>query len=200
MRVRLAQYVKKDVTGVETHGCLLVNRICTVTGERTPLNIAQQGTMGHITTAYDLPNDLTTFMVVGKMSSDDFYECLDDYYTGSVTLLNLWDATEADLSAIATYEIEVLAYYGRKLAEARKGGKTAIVFHTLHDFGLGRMLQSLMEIAGLPLETYVCRSHNEAMEWLGVEGAMIVDQMQKAPWLTKKSGLAECNWRGGEQL
>ncbi len=109
--------------------------------------------------------------MVGEVRAADCFDCLANHYKGSVTRLNLWDVTEADLSAITADEVAGLAHGIRKLAGTRKGGKTAIVFDTLHDFGLGRMLQSLMEIAGLTFETYVCRRLSEARQWLGVGGA-----------------------------
>ena len=129
--------------------------------------------MGNIETTYDHPQNLTTFKVVGKMRISDFYDCLDSYYAGGVTALTFWDVTEADLSAITAKEINALAVYGRNLAEVRKGGKTAFVFDTLHDFGLGRMLEAYLEIAGLPLETFVYQSLDEARQWLGIDEHMI---------------------------
>ena len=131
--------------------------------------------MGHITTTYDFPNGLTTFKVVGKVRAADFVDCLASYYNGSVTLLNLWDATEADLSAIVNDEMEAIAYFSSFLAVKRKGGKTAIVFDTQVDYGLARMFESLLETAGLPLKTYVCRRLDEAKQWLGVGGSTVAE-------------------------
>lgn len=130
----------------------------------------QRHTMGNIETTYDQPQELTTFKVVGKMRMADFYDRLDSYYDGALTPLALWDLTEADLSAINSDQIGGLAEYATQLAEARKDGKTAIVFATMHDFGLGRMLETHLEIAGLPLEIYICRSLDAARNWLGVGG------------------------------
>lgn len=128
--------------------------------------------MGNIETTYNLPQGLTTFNVVGKMWIADFYDGLERYYKGTLTPLVLWDLTETDLSAITTDEISDFAQDSRYLAEARKGGKTAIVFNSLHDFGLGRMLGSYLEIAGSPLEIHVFRSLDDARKWLGVEGIL----------------------------
>ena len=131
--------------------------------------------MSKIETTYDQPQHLTTFKVVGKVRISDLYDCLDSYYAGGVTPLTLWDVTEADLSTITADEIHALAEYGRDLAEARKGGKTAFVFDSVHDFGLGRMLETYLEIAGLPLETLVCRCHDKARQWLGIDEHMIAE-------------------------
>lgn len=130
-------------------------------------------TRRNIETTYDFTQDLTLFKVVGKMRAVDFYDCLDSYYARGVTPLTLWDLTKADLSTITTDEISAFAQYGRNLAEACKGGKTAAVFDTLHDFGLGRMFETQLEIVGLPIEMHVCLSLDEAKQWLGIDERMI---------------------------
>lgn len=133
--------------------------------------------MGTIETKYDLPQDLTTFKVVGKMKVDDFYDCLAGYYEKGVTPLTLWDFTEADVSALTSEQISDFAKYARNLAEARKGGKTAVVFDTPFDFGLGRMFQSYLEIAGLPIEILISHSLDEAKQWLGIDDHMVAASM-----------------------
>lgn len=126
--------------------------------------------MGNIETTYDLPKELTTFKVVGNMKAADFFDCLARYYAGHVTRLSLWDLTEADLSSIATDEIEDFAEYARHLAEIRKGEKTAIVCCGTFEFGLGRMFETYLELAGLPLEVSIYRSLENAKKWLGFGG------------------------------
>ena len=128
----------------------------------------------NIETTYDFTQDLTLFKVVGTMTAADFYDCLDSYYAKGFTPLTLWDLTQADLSKITAEEISALAQYCRNLAEARRGGKTAIVFDTLHDFGLGRMFETQLEIVGLPIEVHVCLSLDEARHWLGIDDHRVV--------------------------
>ena len=67
--------------------------------------------MGTIETTYDLPNDLTTFRVVGEMMVPEFHECLDGYYEGDVTPYPLWDFIEADISTVTTNELTGCAQY-----------------------------------------------------------------------------------------
>ena len=131
--------------------------------------------MGSIETTYDLPQDLTTFKVVGKVGMVDFYDCLDSYYKGSVTPITLWDFTEANISAITTDEITNLAQYASQLAEIRREGKTAIVFNDGFDFGLGRMFQTHLEMTEVPLEVELFRHLDDAKQWLGIDERMIAD-------------------------
>ena len=124
--------------------------------------------MGTIEIIYDLPKGLTIFKAVGKMKAADFFDCLASYYQREVTLLTLWDLTEVDLSEITTGEIEDFADHARHLAEARKGGKTALVFSGVFEFGIGRMFEAYLEIGPLPFEINCFRSFEEAVDWLGV--------------------------------
>ena len=122
--------------------------------------------MGHIQTTYDSSQGLTTYKVVGKMTTTSFIDCLARCHAGDLSLLNLWDLTEADLSAIATDEIEDLAEYAKHLVESSQGGKTALVFGGSLGFGLGRMFETYLEIAGLPLVINSFRSLEAALQWL----------------------------------
>lgn len=106
--------------------------------------------MENIQTVYNRTDDLTTFKVVGKMIVPDFYDCLADYYEGSVTRFALWDLVEADFSAVDTVEISDLAEYAGLLAEVCKGGKTVIVSAGSCEFGLGRMFETYLEMAVWP--------------------------------------------------
>ncbi len=124
--------------------------------------------MGSIEIKYDLSKGLTLFKAVGKMKAADFFDCLASYYEREVTLLTLWDLTEVDLSEITTGEIEDFADYARHLAQARKGGKTALVFRDVFEFGIGRMFEAYLEIGSLPFEINCFRSFDEAVVWLGL--------------------------------
>lgn len=160
---------RKIIDGVKTHECLwVIRRGSAVTGERFLFSLGRQSIMGRIETTYDPLRDLTIFKLAGKVSAVDLFDCLANYCSGAVTLLNLWDDTETDLTAITASEIEDFAEYASHLAEARKSGKTAIVFGRAFEFGLGRMFETYLELAGLPIEVHLCRSIDDARKWLGV--------------------------------
>ena len=129
--------------------------------------------MGPIETDIDLPKDLTTYKVVGKVALGDFLESLSSYYQGEVTPLTLWDFTAADITAMASDEISHLAEYASTLAVRRQRGRTAIVFDAPLDFGLGRMFETHLEMTGLPLEVRLFRNLADAREWLGIDTQMV---------------------------
>ncbi len=122
--------------------------------------------MRPITTTYDFDRSLTTFKVVGKVAVIDFIDALARYYRGDITPLNLWDLTQADLSLFRTNEIQDLAAYSRRLAGSRRCGRTAVVFSGTLGFGLGRMFETYLEIAGLPLAFSIFVSMDAALKWL----------------------------------
>ena len=74
-----------------------------------------------------------------------------------------------DLSDITTGEIEDFADYARHLSLARKGGKTALVFSGVFEFGIGRMFEAYLEIGSLSFEINCFRSLEAAFDWLGVD-------------------------------
>lgn len=126
--------------------------------------------MGRIETTYDSSRDLTTFKAVEIMVANDFFDCLQSYYEAGATSLAMWDLSEAELSGLTSDEISNLAQFGSQLASTRSKGKTAIVFNSHFEYGLGRIFQTYVEMNPTPVEVHLFRSCDEAMEWLRVEG------------------------------
>jgi hypothetical protein len=123
--------------------------------------------MGSIETKPDTSKGLTTFKALGIMKAVEFQDCLQCYYEAGVTPLALWDLSEADLSALTSDEINYLAQYGSQLATNRAEGKTAIVFDSPFEYGLGRIFQAYVEINTTPVEVRLFRNLEEAKQWLG---------------------------------
>ncbi len=126
--------------------------------------------MGRIETTDDSSQDLTTFKAVGIMVANDFIDCLQSYYEAGATSLAMWDLSEAELSGLASDEIINLAQFGSQLASSRSEGKTAIVFNSHFEYGLGRIFQTYVEMNPIPVELRLFHNLDEAMGWLGVEG------------------------------
>jgi hypothetical protein len=124
--------------------------------------------MGCIETIYDTSRNLTTFKAVGAMEAAYINDCLERYYEAGVTAHALWDLSEAELSGLTSDEISNLAQYGSQLASNRAAGKTAIVFTSPFEYGLGRIFQTFVEMKATPVELKLFRSLDEAKQWLGV--------------------------------
>jgi hypothetical protein len=130
--------------------------------------------MGTIETTYDLSRDLTTVKVIGKVSADDFWGWVDEFYAGAVTSLVLWDLVLADLSDMAsdTTDNDIMEHVRQvnvAATEVRKGGKTAFVVNdNIRALRLSLRLESLADADSSPFARKTFTSMDKAMEWLGV--------------------------------
>ena len=124
--------------------------------------------MGTIKTTYDLPRNLTLVKAKGGMTVNDFTIWGDNYAPKRVTELILWDLLSADLCALSSDEIRMIATRTKGIAVVRKGGKTAFVLGNPCSFGVGRMLEAYNEAAEMPSELRAFHTIDEAKEWLGV--------------------------------
>lgn len=76
--------------------------------------------------------------------------------------LALWDLSEAELSNPSSTEIDNLAQFGSQLAADRAAGKTAVVFDSPFEYGLGRIFQTYLEMNTTPVEVRFFRSMDDA--------------------------------------
>ena len=53
--------------------------------------------MGEISATYDRKKNLTYVTATGTMTAQDFHQWMVSYYEGDITLLTLWDLTQADI-------------------------------------------------------------------------------------------------------
>ena len=125
--------------------------------------------MGEISATYDMAKNLTHVKATGNMTADDFHRWMVTYYEGDITLLTLWDLTEADILELSTDDVKEIAQRTRKIAsDARQGGKSALVFNNTFHFGMGRMFEAYSELADMPFEFRAFQSFDDAREWLGI--------------------------------
>lgn len=130
--------------------------------------------MGTFETTYDKSKDLTTVKVIGKVSEDDFWRWVGDFYSGAVTSLVLWDLVQADMSDMVsgTTDDDIMEHVrqvNEVAAEVRRGGKTAIVVSdNIQAFRLSIRLESLADLDRSPFARKTFTRMDEAKKWLGV--------------------------------
>ena len=122
--------------------------------------------MATIKTSYDYKNDLTIHTIEGIFISEEAKGKIETYYKGNITKNTLWDFTKAEVTKIATSEIQEVVMVARKFAHLRKGGRTALVLPQDLSYGLGRMFETFSEIESMPYEIRCFRGLIEAREWL----------------------------------
>ena len=123
--------------------------------------------MGRIIKDRNIKEDLTIFIVSGKVSADDICTAIKEFYeNGPVTRDVLWDVAGVELAEFRTEDIRRISQVPRQFLGMRRGGKTAIIAPTDLAFGLSRMYQSSSETAALPITVKVFKDSSRASQWL----------------------------------
>ena len=122
--------------------------------------------MGSIQKKVDSQTDLTVYTVVGKITAKQVKVAIQKFYDGDITSKVLWDLSKSDVGDLTESEIESVALTPRKFAEARSGGKTAIVAPRVLSFGLARMYELQTNIQDFPFKTQTFHTTEEAYQWL----------------------------------
>ena len=135
--------------------------------------------MASIESLHDSEKSLTVHKVKGLLLAEEFISVSKTFYTENMTFNVLWDLTEGDLSKISTDEIMQIVEEIRIYADAREGGRTALVFSTGLGFGLGRMVEAFSEMENMPIDIRSFRSLEEAEGWLGISIASIFGKPEK---------------------
>jgi hypothetical protein len=113
--------------------------------------------------------DVTLRSVRGNLTATDVIAVLEEYYAGTPTLHTIWDITQATVLDITPDDLRRIAAVALKHADARKGGKSAVVLPTDAAYGMGRILDALMELQDSPFEVRTFRRMEDAAEWLGID-------------------------------
>ena len=143
--------------------------------------------MASIESLHSREKRLTVYKVKGLLSAEEMISAIKTFYTEYMTFNVLLDLTEADLSIISTDEIIQIVREIRTYADARSGGKTALVFSRGLEYGLGRMSEAFYEMENIPIKIRSFRSLEEAEAWLGINIASIFGKFEKATKLGRDS-------------
>jgi hypothetical protein len=116
----------------------------------------------------DESKKLTIFTASGELTYGDVSDAIESFYENRPTLNVLWDLSSAITTNITTEQVHQVSEMLERLRKRREGGKTALVSPADAAYGLARMLQTLLELAGdpLPIELSVFRDRKAAMQWL----------------------------------
>ena len=122
--------------------------------------------MASIETSIDLMRQLSIHTVTGEITFLEIVEAVSKYYQGTITQLLLWDFTHASMTQTTSEQIRQLVDLSRPFTSRRKGGKTAFLFATEVDFGIGRMYE--IQVSGLDksVSHRAFRDKESALKWL----------------------------------
>jgi len=122
--------------------------------------------MSKIRVSVDSKKQLTIHTATGKVTRDEIVEVQEKYYTNDPTTYLLWDLRAANISALSSDDLKEIVFIGKKYAQKRRNGKTAIVVSSDLSFGLSRMYESYSEMFEHPGDHWVTKEYDEAMKWL----------------------------------
>jgi hypothetical protein len=114
----------------------------------------------------DTQYHLTTFKCTGEITLQEILGAIASFYDETPTNYVLWDLTLARVPSITADQVRQVVDMVKQLGANREGGKTAIVLTSDHDFGLGRLYETLIDLKGHTFETRVFHSLDEAKIWL----------------------------------
>ncbi|MCB8942435.1 MAG: hypothetical protein H6658_01540 [Ardenticatenaceae bacterium] len=113
--------------------------------------------------------NLTIYSGEGIITHTDILAALKTFFAGEPTLKVLWDLQQASLTQITADQLRLVVQYSARFNHTRAGGKTALlVSQRLGDYGMGRMIEILGNMAATWVETAVFRDFDEAVKWLDV--------------------------------
>lgn len=113
--------------------------------------------------------DLTIRKITGAITAAELLKAVRQFYAGHITKNVMWDISESSLGQLTSEHIRSIAELVHMYAEARIGGKTAIVAPADLEYGISRMLSILAELIDIPFDTQTFRTLSEATEWMGVD-------------------------------
>ncbi len=120
--------------------------------------------MARIRRIVDRENDLTIFKITGVLREGDIITALAEHFCDNPTLNSIFDSSEGDWSQNSNEYYLNMIRDGKSFA--REGAKTAFVYSSPVDFGIGRMLENHCEDMGYK-NVFACfYTLDEALSWL----------------------------------
>ncbi len=122
--------------------------------------------MGRIETVVERERDLTVRTVHGAVSAQEITDAVAEYYDSGFTNRILWDFTDATIRDWSRSDLHAVAQLTTVFTARRLNGRTALVFASTLDYGLGRMFSSLTEATGNPTTFQAFADRAAAIAWL----------------------------------
>ena len=110
--------------------------------------------------------DLTSYMVDGEVTAERIISTITRFYRTAPTRRVLWNFSTAHVHHLKGFEIERIADIVRSYAEPEFPFKTALVFGSKADFGIGRMFETLSQVNDNPYDIMCFYTLEEAIIWL----------------------------------
>ena len=110
---------------------------------------------------------ITVLRVTGEIAVDQIIDELTRFYAEEYTTNLIWDFSGAEGKVLSSNDMHKIIDHAKGFAHLRNNGKTAIVISSSLGYGLGRMYDTLAQVADHPIKHHVFKSYDEAVEWIG---------------------------------
>ena len=94
--------------------------------------------------------EITVYRVTGKIDVDQIIFELDRFYEEKFTNNMIWDLSFANGKDLSSNDLQIIVSHAKEFGYLRKNGKTAFVISSSLGYGLGRMYDSLAQVADHP--------------------------------------------------
>ena len=120
-----------------------------------------------IDTTVNEKNELTSYWVNGQVTTEQIISTIEDYYSGRrPTKHVLWNFSSTHIHHLKGFEIERIANAALTYSGIENPLKTALVFASKADFGVGRMFEAFSHCVENPKITMCFYTLEEALKWL----------------------------------
>jgi hypothetical protein len=112
--------------------------------------------------------DLTILKVHGAVILQDIMDVFEEYYDGPVANLVLWDFTDGTIQSLTMQEIRQFTDMAKYFCATQPSRKSAMVFSSLSDYGMGRMIEAMATTEGHSIAIMPFKDMPSARVWLGL--------------------------------
>ena len=120
--------------------------------------------MAEITTEVDKDADLTVIRIQGDLQSGQLKDFMAEYYEQGPTRLIIMDFSEGHWPKVTMDSYIEASQDAQRYS--RPGGRTALVFASQGDFGIGRLLETYFGLSATQTEMNCFMDLIEAREWI----------------------------------
>ena len=111
--------------------------------------------------------EITVLKVTGDVTCDQIIGELTRIYEEEITNNYIWDFASAVVKNLTGNDLQQIIAHAKEYRHLRENGKTAFIISTSLGYGLGRMYDSLAQVADHPVKHGVFRSYDDAFAWIG---------------------------------
>ena len=122
--------------------------------------------MANINTVIE--GNLLIVNVTGKLTADEAIAVIKEFYPSGLVKDVIWDLTNGTMGSISFGGFHEMARTAKMVISfgARMNGRTVFVGVTDEDHTVNKMYTVIAEVTGVPVTYKVCRTIDEARNWL----------------------------------